>query len=66
MLVRILTQWTGAPPCGAVVELPDSFARQQIQAGHVEPAGGPPSRETTSMEPGEQAIKPRGRPRKPR
>jgi hypothetical protein len=66
MWIRVLTAWTGSPPCGEVADLPDALARAQIQAGHAEPAQASASfaPETAMLEPGERAIKPRGRPRK--
>jgi hypothetical protein len=68
MWIRVLTAWSGSPPCGEIADLPDALARAQIQAGHAEPAQAsarvPAAPETTMVTPGERAIKPRGRARK--
>ena len=70
MWIRVLSEWPGSPPCGAVIELPDPLARGQIQVGNAEPSNPSASSvlgpETAMLEPGERAIRPRGRPRKVR
>lgn len=64
MRVRVLTEWPGSPPCGAVAELPESSVRDQLNLGNAELAD-PPVRlmpvETAAAGPAEVAVAVKGR-----
>jgi hypothetical protein len=67
MLVRVLSEWAGSPPCGVVADLPAALVLPRIASGHAEAVAPPPAAtETAMVQPGERAIGPRGRPRKGR
>ena len=71
MHVRVLTEWRGSGPCGAVMELPDGLAHAQIAAGNAERVAAPPSVEAamvdlasleTAVSPAARVPRPRRRP----
>lgn len=62
MLVRILSAWTGSPPCGVVAEVPDGMARERIQSGYAEAVTVmAPTVEAAVPPVAERAVMPAGR-----
>jgi len=77
MWIRVLSEWPGSPRCGTVADVPDAIAGPQVQAGFAERVvppdvpcvvlsvlAGVAGPETAMLQPGERAIRPRGRPRR--
>ena len=62
MRVRVLSEWPDSPPCGTVADLPEAVARDRVQTGFAERVGDGP--ETTMRAPGENAMQPKGKPRR--
>ncbi len=66
MLIRILSEWSGSPRCGAVADVPDPIASERIRTGWAEAVtvAASPTVETAMRAEPETAMKPRGKGRR--
>jgi hypothetical protein len=61
VLIRVLSEWPGSPPCGTVSAVPDDVAVSRIAQGFAERVHVP---ETTMVAAPETAMRPKGRGRR--
>lgn len=60
--VRVLSEWGGSAPCGAVMDLPDAMAAERVLTGYAERVDPvEPVIETAAPAPVEQAVKPKSK-----
>ena len=80
MWIRVLTEWPGSPRCGALANVPDALALPRLGAGFAElvsvpavaivppvpavPVARGVEPETVMVQPGERAIRPKGKARR--